>query len=382
MLDKLQNQLEVKSQELRGLISDESATVAQIEMLTGEIRGLKEQIQSYAEAEAALTPVNGAPIVERKSGYTLGDLRNSGTRGMDVKGEELDPFLKSIHRESVMSFAEYKTTVTTSNVNAPRIPTGILYSGSTPETAFLDWIPKLTLTSPNQSFQIFARTNNASTLAEGSAPSESALSATETVISSKPTIAFLPLSEAALASYDRDMMNYIREEVMYQAKVKVDTEIIQGSNLNSLSTLTGINTGAVSTGTGSASSIKLYRDSVESAKAQIKADGDTPVVLLVNPSDFALMISQKDTTFGYVLDPNYSGVPRFCGLEVIEDANLSSGTCYVLGSRGINLGILKGGFNFSIGLNSDDFSKGKQTLRAMVNANTIYRPKAIYKLSL
>lgn len=365
-LEQLQAKYEAKHQEfleMKGVLeAKEDKTEVELksfEDLMNEVESTERELELAKKSASLSRPVNFVPIEEK----------NMNPFQLAIK----EAYSK-INQEVKATGIELKTTATTSaGLKGETSSLGVVYGGVSPGYALLDAVPIVPLTSINQTFyRSNTRTNNAAATADGTAPTDNVNTFDAVDVTAKQLTSWIPASEGMLLSGDPRAIAQFENEVVQFLKERLDNEMIDGSVLNSISGLTGITTGAVSSG--------LYREGIYGAAMEVEANGDYANILLVNPSDWNLIINQKDDNNAYVFNmAQHDGT--YFGLRVVRDANVTAGTAFVLGRDGVKLGVM-GDWTLKFGYNASDFSAGRITLRAMCFANTILRPKSIYKLTL
>ena len=357
--EQLLKNIEIKSAELNAALKTEDLDA--IKSLTNEVSDLKNTLNVSVEAEVASTPVNFA--------------------GISSKSEEsefewaIKEAINAPGKEFKLDNYDLKTTATTAaGVPGQKLSTGIVFRGSNPRTSFVDALDSQILSSVSQVFyRQNTRTNNAAAGDEGVAPTDNVNTFDEVVITAKPVISWIPVSEAMLVSADRRVLLAFEQDVVTMAKQALDNELIDGSVLNSMN---AISAGSLA-GTGTVAGTGLIRDAVFTGQMAIEAAGDFATKLVVHPSDWAKIANQKTTQNDYI----WSGdVEMYLGMQVVRDAHVAAGTAFIVGSQN-KYGIL-GGLTLDYGYNAADFSAGRKSLRAIVHANSIYRPLSIYKLTI
>lgn len=362
-IEQIRAKIEAKSTELKGLVASDSASTEDITARTAELKGLKAELSAFEAAEAEMVPVNSAPITEVKAENEVLEFKNTllsgGTYRLDMP-------------------LSLKTAMTTSSGHgAPKNYTGVSFQSS-PRTALLDAIQVKQFGSVSDLWYLQStRTNNGAALAEGVAPTDSVLVWTEKNLNAKPVIAWIPVSEAMLRSLSPEALNNIKNDVLKGCRQTVDNEIIDGSVLEDIATLSGILTQA--NVLEAVTSNILYRDMVDGAIAKVLAAGEMASHLLVNPSDFAL-IKNGITAHGYQHAAWLPG-DTYQGLTVVQDAFVAAGIAYVFASDAVQLGVV-GGFELAVGENSADFSAGRKSIRAMVHCNTMLNHNGICSIDL
>lgn len=376
-LEQLKAKLESKQAELGVLVSNINAespeSMEALSTLKSEVEMLTKSVNDITAAQSLSLPVNKAVCEVKSEAIDIQSLTRTGHLTLDSKhifGKELPSQYDYV----------FKTTVTTSTASPQASHTGIYFPGAQTGGRFVDFMPKFSIASSNEVYlNVTTLTNNASTMSEGSAPSESALGLTPVTIGAKPVINVLPVSESVILSNPEALFAFIQKQARVYLTKAIDAEVISGSNLRSLSALSGIATGAVATGTGSASSLKLYRSALVSGRAKLKAYGCDANALLIHPDDYASLLNQVDSNYKYT-NETLSLENFLKNWSIIEDGNCTQGTAYVLDMNFIELAVLKD-FMFDLLYDGTDASKGQRTLRAMAICNTIIRPEAVCKIT-
>ena len=358
-LETLKAKIDVKSADLADLL-EKSESVEEIKALTDELNGLKADYEAKAQAEAAMKPVNAANI----------EVKNTKLEGAFAGILDGKSITVSLNDHANM---ELKTLVaTTAGFPAPKTPTPFTFIGSNPGHALFDAAEKFKMNSVSEVYYVQnTRTNNAAFNNEGTAPTDNVDSFDEVVVTAKPVISWIPVSEAVLRSLQQDNLNVIMDDVVRMAKQRVDAEVLTGTNISrSLNTVVG----AANTGTfghlntlysaGIGTQPLAYRQAIDFAAAQIEADGDIPAYVVVNPKSAAKMVNERD---GQIINGGayawtaQSDWTTYNGLRLIKDANVAENTAWVLGAQGLRIGMLDEA-TLEMGYNAADFTSGRKSL--------------------
>ena len=141
--------------------------------------------------------------------------------------------------------------------------------------------------------------------------------------------------------------------------------------------LTGlVNKSGISTQAKGSDSIP---DAVYKAKVKVAVTGrSNPNVYFVHPNDWQ-QVRLLTTSDGVYIwgSPSEAGLERIWGLQVVQSDALTENTAVVVDTQFLQI-FEREGVNVQIGYVDDDFTKGKQTLRATLRvAFAIYRAAAV-----
>lgn len=380
MLEKikqLENEIEVKSQGLRDVLAN-SSDIDEIKSLTEELNKLKNELSVKKEAYELTIPVNQANIEIKSGNFDALQLCNEILSGK--MGVKVPLSFGGVHLEE-------KTAVTTSSgfpAPKPAID-GMVFKGSNPKSALYDAVDKFRLTSVSELYYVQGtRTNNTGVGTESTAPTDNVDTYTETVLTARPFISWIPVSEAVLRSLNQGNLAVLMSDVVEMCKQKIDSQMILGnagtaSIARSLTSTVGVaNTATVSSITGLAITNIDYRSAIDLAAAQIESDGDYAVVCLAHPKDAAKIRNQKDVNNTFVWSTQGSWT-TYGNMRLISDANVTEGYFWVLGSMAIKLGMLENA-EIEIGYNASDFSTGTKSMRCLVHAAPAIRPLSVFRL--
>lgn len=378
-LDKLKSVIEVKSSELTALLDTDR--IDEIKSLTQEVADLKAQLDVKLKAISEAQPVN-LPAVEVKQDNEMQIKAQALLNGLEVK----------VGIESIEGF-ELKTLIATNaGFPAPKTPTPFTFKGVNPRHGFFDVVPKFRLGSVSEVYYVQGtRTNNTGVgVTEGTAPTDNVDSFNEVIVSARPVISWIPVSEAVLRSVQQANLDVIIGDVGQMLKEKIDYEMIRGdggaSSLSrSLTSTVGVGYTATVTSLGYGGTNLDYRSSIDVLAANVEAAGDTPMWLLAHPKDAAKIVNQKDKNDSFVWTalPGQEGYAwrTYNGLTLVKSANAQEGYVWVLGEQAARLGLL-GDVELSMGYNNTDFTAGRKSIRALAHAGMILRPESIYRLQL
>lgn len=361
-LEQLKAKITSLQEELKSMKEVETKDFASLEAKVNEIKEAKSNLRILEEAESFNQPVNVAPVVPATNEAKMAQAILEG---------------KSI------SF-ELKTTATSSNVPTPKPYMGPMFAHSQLGSSFWDVVRKENAPSNNAQYLVPATfTNNADFAGEGVAPTDSAITYTETFLDARPLINWIPVSETLIDSLQRGQVSQLEEEVMRGWKVKADAEIIKGTAISrSLNSLVGVGATATVTSLGFGGTNLDYRSAIDVCAARIKNTFDTPAVVLCNPLDEAKIKNQKDLNNSFVWTSQSDWGPMYNGMTLVSSGNVTEGTLFVLGQEAARVGIVGGNVNVKMGHNGTDFSAGRQSIRAMATIGLISRPSSIFKLTL
>lgn len=215
------------------------------------------------------------------------------------------------------------------------------------------------------------RTHAAAEKAEGAAFAESTFALTEQSKTVRKITDSVPVTDEQLADVPQ-VESYLRGRMVYGVRKRLGTQIIGGNdvapNLDGLSGATGLQTQAL----GADDRVVAIRK----AKTKVMVTGEaSPTHVALHPTDWESIETAQLADGQFLLAMAMSGAPkRLWSMGVVEDgAALSQGTGYV-GAFSPEYCMLfeRQGVEVLVGFVNDDFSKGKQTIRATMRAAMVW----------
>lgn len=332
--------------------------------LAGERDGLKTLWR------AAVAVANGEADAE--SGADAGEPRSMKSLGRQFV--ESDAFRTK--GASAEVDVDLKTVMSTSAGWAPQAVRGPrVVDYATRPVQVVDLVPQTTTT---QNAIVFMEettyTNNAAETAEAAAMPEAALVLTERTSTVRKIPITLPVTDEQFEDIDR-MAEYLDNRLPFMVRQRLDLQILAGAgtgvNLTGVANVAGIQTQAKSTDPAP--------DAVLKAAMKVEVVGqamaDAAVFHPYNWQDVRLLRTADGIyIFG---SPDSPGPERIFGLRVARCQAATQGTAIVGDFGNFSELATKKGMTVQYGYVNDDFSKGKQTVRAEVRvAFVVYRPAA------
>ncbi len=364
------------SEEIRKLndeltqLGKEVYTLAQAEKAAQDVKEVQDRIKNPA---SSLThPTSDAPTSEQESTFkglgdaiVASDLFKNHKSGTMEKGEVQGFGLK-----------ELKTLFQTSAGWAPESTRiGRLVDAVTRPIQVIDIIPS---GQTGQASIVYmeetTRTHSAAERAEAAAYAESTFALTERTSSVRSIGDSIPVTDEQLADVAQ-VQSYLNQRLAFGVRQRLDGQILNGDgtapNLRGILNTTGIQTQAK----GSDS----VPDAIYKALTKIRVTGRAmPSHVLFHPNDWQA-IRLLTTSDGIYIwgSPSESGPERIWGLPVVQTDALTENTALVGDFPNFCQLFERQGIEVRMGFVNDDFTKGKQTIRAgMRLALVIYRAAA------
>ncbi len=364
------------SEEIRKLndeltqLGKEVYTLAQAEKAAQDVKEVQDRIKNPA---SSLThPTSDAPTSEQESTFkglgdaiVASDLFKNHKSGTMEKGEVQGFGLK-----------ELKTLFQTSAGWAPESTRiGRLVDAVTRPIQVIDIIPS---GQTGQASIVYmeetTRTHSAAERSEAAAYAESTFALTERTSSVRSIGDSIPVTDEQLADVAQ-VQSYLNQRLAFGVRQRLDGQILNGDgtapNLRGILNTTGIQTQAK----GSDS----VPDAIYKALTKIRVTGRAmPSHVLFHPNDWQA-IRLLTTSDGIYIwgSPSESGPERIWGLPVVQTDALTENTALVGDFPNFCQLFERQGIEVRMGFVNDDFTKGKQTIRAgMRLALVIYRAAA------
>lgn len=394
-LDELEGKLKERRDRLGGIFAEAGPDLDmdKVKCLDGDsaskveqVRTLNEEIDDLAgkaDDERALIKAYNASKEREDAGDgpagEPGDSNQESGAAKDfadllIKGGALD----AKHVEVEHPDIDVKTLFQTSAGWAPdSFRTQKLVEDAQRPVELVDLIPQTTTgaTGSVTYWEETTFTNNAAETTEANSYAEAALALTEQTATIRKITISLPVTDEQLEDRPR-ARGYINNRLPFMLRQRLSNQIATGDgsapNLRGILNVVGIQTQA------------LGADSVPDAvyKAIVKVQTGTgqamPNAYVTNPADWQDVRLLQTTDGIYIWGaPSDAGPDRIWGLNVVKAEGMTATNGVVGDFANFSELAVRKGVTTEIGYNSDDFSKGKQTLRADLRAALIwYRPAA------
>lgn len=268
-----------------------------------------------------------------------------------------------------------KAALTTTGAPPDVIRTDVIAWSATEPIRIVDIIPTVQTSQAAYAYlEETTLTNAAAERAENTVYPEAALAYTERSVPIRSIGVRLPVTDEALADF-AGLQAIVEGRLRYMLQARLDTQIINGNGTapNLLGTLnvTGIQTQA--RGTDS------HLDAIHKALTKVRSVGKAePSVVILNHADWQTVRLSKTADGVYLLGaPADAGVPRVWGVPVLGTSEIAQGTGLVGDYQRHAVLAVNAGIDVQVGLNSDDFANGRQTIRAGLRCAVVhYRPAA------
>lgn len=334
--------------------------------LTGKIDGLSEQYKALKEQMIDLAQKQTPAAPEGKS----------ETAGMEFVSSEAFKSLVSGQREKVR--LEVKNTVLAdATTTFPQQQPGIIPGSFAPLT-LRQLIPTIQVSVNSvKSLRELAWTNAAAEVAQGAEKPESALTFEEYNVPIETIAHWIKVSNQLLADAPA-IASYIDTRLRDGLNQRVDRQLLLGDGVSpNLSGLTDAGNFTAFTATSGANLV----ESINAAKYNRWAVGETVDTAVVNPADWAAMeLAREGTGTGAYLygAPGVSGNMSAFGVQIVISANMPAGQFLVGSLRSAATIYQRQGAVVEMGFVNDDFTRNLVTIRAEERLGlAVDRPAAI-----
>lgn len=362
-IDKISKAIEAKTAEHTAQVEQfgkaTTALTGQIDNLSEQYKGLKEQMIDLAQKQ---TPAS----TEGKS----------ESAGMEFVGSEAFKSLASGQREKVR--LEVKNTVLADGTTTFPLQRPGIIPGSFAPLTLRQLIPTIQVNVNSvKSLRELAWTNAAAEVAQGSAKPESALTFEEYDVPIQTIAHWIKVSNQLLADAPA-VAAYIDTRLRDGLAQRVDRQILLGDGVSpNLSGLTDAGNFTAFTATSGANLV----ESINAAKYNRWAVGETVDTAVVNPADWAAMeLAREGAGTGAYLygAPGVSGNMSAFGVQIVISANMPAGQFLVGSLRSAATIYQRQGAVVEMGFVNDDFTKNLVTIRAEERLGlAVDRPAAI-----
>lgn len=395
-LAEVEGRLELKRKELNGIfeeagpeldmskvksLSGEAADkIAVIQALNAEAAELGAKAKSLRDI-AAIAEANSEYVKGRESGTENGGDSPAGAGGRKSLGELFtDSVAYKGRRQGADGPAAHmemglKDLLTTASFDPETTRTGRIVDYVTRPLQLLDLIPQNTTSQVAVVYmEETTFTNNADAIAEGGPYPESTIGYTQKESAVRKIGTYMSVTDEALedAPYLRGRID---QQLPFMVGQKLEAEVLSGTgtapHLRGLLSTSGILTQALGGDT--------RPDAIYKALTKVRVTGQgAPNFIALHPNDWQDIRLMKDTTGVYIWGhPSIPGDPTMWGLTVAEVQLLTEGTGVVGDSRYCELAVKRGIDVQITNSHNDDFTNGRQAIRADVRAAfVVYRPSA------
>lgn len=354
--------------DLASIVQRVSAEMDALADRVDQLSRMEQLAAQAAEHTRRLQPAS-APRAEKRP-LSLGEIVAQGVR--DLNGR---PGTVTIEASDPVRAIITQATLSTTGAPPETTRTGYIAWTATEPIRIVDIIPSI---QTNQAAVVYLEettfTNAAAERAEEAVYAEAALAYTERSVAIRSVGVRLPVTDEALADFD-GLRQIVDSRLRYMLQARVDSQILNGNGTapNLLGTLnvSGIQTQARGTDT--------HLDAIHKAITKVRSVGKAePSVVILSPADWQTVRLAKTTDGAYLIGaPTDQGVSRVWGVPVVTSDVLAGGTG-IVGDYARHAALaVNAGIEVSVGLNADDFSRGRQTVRAGLRCAVIhYRPSA------
>jgi len=333
--------------------------------IKGEVVRLANELKSLKEV---------APVAQFKS------VEQDLTDQLSLKKSEIDSIKDGDSKKIVLS-VKAAATMTTGNVTA--VGTGGLSmllnqfeAGITPLPRSAPFFADLFASAPTSGNTIsYAEMKNpdggAGMTGEGSAKTQADFDLVEAKTNVRKITSYIKTSKEALDDIPA-LAGEINNELVTLIKLKKDSEVLSGAGTGN--TLSGVITNATAF-TGGALALAVVTPNnydvlvagiTQIATAEVisgQPAGFMANVIVMNPSDVALMKLTKDANKNYIFPVTLPGSTSVMEVPVISNARMTAGDFLIMDSSKGNLRI-KEDITLSVGYENDDFTKNLVTILA------------------
>lgn len=333
--------------------------------IKGEVVRLANELKSLKEV---------APVAQFKS------VEQELVDQLSLKKSEIDSIKDGDSKKIVLS-VKAAATMTTGNVTA--VGTGGLSmllnqfeGGITPLPRSAPFFADLFAAAPTSGNTIsYAEMKNpdggAGMTGEGTAKTQADFDLVEAKTNVRKITSYIKTSKEALDDIPA-LAGEINNELVTLIKLKKDSEVLAGAGTGN--TLSGVITNATAfTGGALALSVVtpnnydvLVAGITQIATAEVisgQPAGFMANVIVMNPSDVALMKLTKDANKNYIFPVTLPGSTSVMEVPVISNARMTTGDFLIMDSSKGNLRI-KEDITLSVGYENDDFTKNLVTILA------------------
>ena len=333
--------------------------------IKGEVVRLANELKSLKEV---------APVAQFKS------VEQDLAEQLSLKKSEIDSIKDGDSKKIVLS-VKAAATMTTGNVtavgtNGLSMLLNQFEGGITPLPRSAPFFADLFASAPTSGNTIsYAEMKNpdggAGMTGEGSAKTQADFDLVEAKTNVRKITSYIKTSKEALDDIPA-LAGEINNELVTLIKLKKDSEVLSGAGTGN--TLSGVITNATAF-TGGALALAVVTPNnydvlvagiTQIATAEVisgQPAGFMANVIVMNPSDVALMKLTKDANKNYIFPVTLPGSTSVMEVPVISNARMTAGDFLIMDSSKGNLRI-KEDITLSVGYENDDFTKNLVTILA------------------
>lgn len=362
------------------LSGDTAAKVQQIRALNTEIEDLVKEIEPLealtrihdrvGELDAVVRP----PMPGREPARTFGELfvESAAYKGWR-RGQASGPIAEIDVLPHQMRAALFETGAGW----APEsIRTGRVVEMATRPIQIIDIVPEGQTTQAAVVYmEETTATSGAAERAEGGPYAESALQLTERSVTVRSIGTSLPVTDEQLEDVEQ-ARSYVDGRLAFFIRQRLDSQILNGTGV--APQIQGIlNAAGLQTQAKGADPVP---DAIHKAMTKVRVTGrGTPNAVILHPNDWQDIRLLRTADGIYIWgSPSEPGPARIWGLQVVQSDAIAENTGLVGDFSPAMLQLFfRRGVEVQIGYVADDFTRGKQTIRAGVRAAlAVYRPAA------
>lgn len=356
-----------KVKSLSGTIAEKAA----------EIKARHERLNEASEERDALKSLWRAAVAvaNGEAEADLGaDTKATATKSFGAMFTESDAFRTKGATSEID--VELKTLMQTTAGWAPETTRGPrVIDYATRPIQVVDLIPQTTTTQVAITWmEETTFTNNAVETAQGDAAGEAALALTQRTTPVRKIPISLPVTDEQMEDVDR-ITAYLDNRLPFMVRQRLDAQILvgdgQGVNLTGILNVANVQT--------QAKGADPVPDAIMKAMMKVEVVGQAmPDAAVFHPYDWRDVRLLRTTDGIYLFGaPSEPGPERIFGLRVVRCQALTENTALVGDFANFTELATKKGITMSYGFVNDDFTKGRQTVKAEARvALAVYRPTA------
>jgi len=322
-----------------------TALTGQIDDLSGRIKEMRDEITEVAQRQQNL----GGQ--EEKSEKSV---------GQQFIGSDALEHLKSGAREKIRLEVKNTVTAVSGTTTYPLQRPGVVPGDFAPLT-IRELLPTIAVsTNSVTSMRELAWTNSAAETAQAAAKPESDLTFEQYNVPVETVAHWIKVSNQLLADAPA-VAAYIDTRLRDGLAQRVDLQLLNGTGVAPL--LKGLTAAGNFTAFTPTSGANLA-ESINKAKYELWATGNTPEVVIVNPAAWAELEMLKTTDGAYLYGPpgTIANAMPF-GIRVVMSSNMAAGKFLIGNLRGSTTLFDRQSTTVEMGYINDDFTKNLVTLR-------------------
>lgn len=365
-------------------VTSKSAKLDAIRKLNEEVDALGKEVEALADLERAEKSVSENHEVKGgKDAPRFTDPEDAGPKGIGdlfVESEAYKawkPGTKGTYQAVIKGgVPALKTTFSTSAGWAPEsLRIGRLAEYPLRPIEVIDTVPGGVTTQAAIVYMLESTvTDSSAARNEAAAYAESALALTETTSTVRSIGTSLPVTDEQLADVAQ-VRSYLNMRLPFLVKRKLDSYILTGTGvapqLTGFNNLSGIQTQAKG---GDTAPDAIYKGMDKIATVGFAM----PSVVYIHPTNWQAIRLAKTTDGLYIWgNPSEAGPMRIWGVNVVSTTAQTLGTALVADAASHSQLFMRQDLTVEIGYDSDDFTKGIQTVRCGLRAALVsYRDTA------